>query len=98
VLVTLEYAPPAGGAGAIIARMLGEEPEKQIHDDLRRFKQIMEVGEISTVLGQTSGRLPEVEKERAQLRQPWRGGGRSAEAEARKETAKQSSGEQEVGK
>ncbi len=77
VLVTLEYGPPGGKPGALVARLLGEEPEKQIHDDLRRFKQIMEVGEISTVLGQTSGRLPEVEKERAQLHPTWQTAGGS---------------------
>ena len=67
VRVTLEYTPPGGAAAALLARMLGEEPEKQIHDDLRRFKQILEVGTISTITGQSSGRKEEVEKERAAL-------------------------------
>jgi len=45
--VELEYAPPAGQVGRVIAKMLGEEPEQQIRDDLRRFKQLMEAGEIA---------------------------------------------------
>ena len=67
IYVTLEYDPPGGNAAALVARMLGEEPEKQIHDDLRRFKQIMEVGTIATVTGQSSGRKDDVEKERSTL-------------------------------
>jgi uncharacterized membrane protein len=57
VTVELNYEPPAGVVGATIARLLGEEPEVQVQEDLRRFKQLMEAGEIATVEGQTSGRL-----------------------------------------
>ena len=46
VRVQLQYAPPAGAVGRLIAKLFGEEPEQQIHDDLRRFKQLMETGEI----------------------------------------------------
>lgn len=45
VRVVLEYAPPARYVGASLARVLGEEPAKQIADDLRRFKRIVEHGE-----------------------------------------------------
>lgn len=45
VRVVLEYAPPARYLGASIARVLGEEPSKQIAEDLRRFKAIAERGE-----------------------------------------------------
>lgn len=48
VHVTLDYAPPAGKAGPVLAKLFGEEPNIQIRDDLRRFKQILETGEIST--------------------------------------------------
>jgi uncharacterized membrane protein len=44
--VQMEYRPPAGALGRTIARLFGEEPEQQIEDDLRRFKQLMETGEI----------------------------------------------------
>lgn len=56
VRVVLKYDPPAGKAGALIARLFGEAPEQQIQEDLRRFKQIMEAGEFSTTQGQTSCR------------------------------------------
>jgi len=46
VRVQLQYTPPAGSLGRGIARLFGEEPEVQIKDDLRRFKQLMETGEI----------------------------------------------------
>jgi uncharacterized membrane protein len=45
VRVVLEYAPPARFIGASIARILGEDPQRQIAADLRRFKQIVERGE-----------------------------------------------------
>ena len=54
--VVLAYEPPLGKVGAAVASLLGEEPHKQLQDDLRRFKQLMETGEIATVTGQTSGR------------------------------------------
>jgi uncharacterized membrane protein len=56
VHVELQYSPPGGTAGALIAKLFGEEPEQQITDDLRRFKQLLETGEIPTTVGQPSGR------------------------------------------
>ncbi|MGE0132924.1 MAG: SRPBCC family protein [Blastocatellales bacterium] len=56
VKVSLEYAPPAGKLGSLIAKLFGEEPERQVEEDLRRFKQLMETGETASVEGQTSGR------------------------------------------
>jgi uncharacterized membrane protein len=55
VRVELQYLPPAGAVGAVIAKLFGEEPEIQIKDDLRRFKQQIEAGEISTTKGQPQG-------------------------------------------
>jgi uncharacterized membrane protein len=46
VHVELRYAPPAGQLGAMLAKLLGEEPATQLADDLRRFKQMLETGEI----------------------------------------------------
>ena len=55
VKVNIEYNPPAGVIGATVAKMFGEEPEQQLDDDLRRFKQVLEVGEVvvsdATLLG-----------------------------------------------
>ena len=42
----LRYDPPGGALGAMVAKLFGEEPQRQIHDDLRRFKVLIEhVGE-----------------------------------------------------
>lgn len=56
VKVSLEYDPPAGVVGAAIAKLFGEEPNQQVEEDLRRFKQLMETGTIPTTEGQSSGR------------------------------------------
>ena len=56
VKVVMEYNPPGGVVGAAIAKLFGEEPEQQIGDELRRFKMLMEAGEIATTEGQPSGR------------------------------------------
>jgi uncharacterized membrane protein len=54
--VSMQYNPPAGSMGAAFAKLFGEEPSQQVHDDLRHFKQMMETGEIASVEGQSSGR------------------------------------------
>jgi uncharacterized membrane protein len=61
VRVEISYAPPAGKAGATIAHLLGEEPKRQLDDDLRHFKNIMETGERPTTEGQPSGRGPDTD-------------------------------------
>jgi uncharacterized membrane protein len=52
VHVSLAYTPPMGKLGATVAKLLGEEPNQQLAEDLRRFKALMEAGEIPTVEGQ----------------------------------------------
>lgn len=52
VRVELEYIPPGGRLGQAVAWLFGEEPHQQIADDLRRFKQLMETGEIPSTEGQ----------------------------------------------
>jgi uncharacterized membrane protein len=56
VTVHLQYGPPAGRLGAAVARLFGEEPSQTIREDLRRFKRLLETGEIATTEGQPSGR------------------------------------------
>ncbi len=56
VKVVMEYNPPGGMLTATIAKLFGEEPEQQISDELRRFKMLMETGEIATTEGQPSCR------------------------------------------
>jgi uncharacterized membrane protein len=55
VEVELRYKPPGGAAGMTFARLFGEEPDIQVREDLRRFKQVMEAGEVPTTDGQPSG-------------------------------------------
>jgi uncharacterized membrane protein len=56
VRVHLQYNPPGGRVGATVARLFGEEPHQTIREDLRRFKRLLETGEIPTTEGQPSGR------------------------------------------
>ena len=48
VTATIVYDPPAGVVGKLIAKMFQREPAIQARRDLRRFKQLMEAGEIAT--------------------------------------------------
>jgi uncharacterized membrane protein len=56
VTVELEYEPIGGAFGVTVAKLFGEEPGQEIGEDLRRFKQFMETGDILTTEGQPSGR------------------------------------------
>jgi uncharacterized membrane protein len=56
VRVVFEYEPPAGHLGAWLAKLVKEDPDAQVRDALRRFKQLAETGEVVTTEGQTSGR------------------------------------------
>jgi uncharacterized membrane protein len=55
VRIALQYNPPGGAVGALVARLFGEEPSVQIHHDLMRLKTQMETGEVPTIKGQPSG-------------------------------------------
>ncbi len=60
VVVEMSYEPPAGQLGAVVAKLLGEEPDIQVSDDLRRFKQLLELGEVvrsdATIVGRRGQR------------------------------------------
>ena len=47
VRVELQYDPPGGKLGSKVAMLWREEPGQQVQDDLRHFKQVMELGEIT---------------------------------------------------
>lgn len=53
--VDLVYRPPAGAVGAAVAKLFGSDPDRETLDDLRRFKQVVETGEVTTSAG-PSGR------------------------------------------
>jgi uncharacterized membrane protein len=55
VRVVLDYIPPAGKVGSLIAKLFLEEPNIQVREDLRAFKQLMEAGEVPTTEGQPKG-------------------------------------------
>lgn len=46
VRVNLRYDPPAGALGKAVATLFGREPGQEVQEDLRRFKQVMETGEV----------------------------------------------------
>jgi len=54
VHIRLAYKPPGGKLGAIVAKLFGEEPNRQLDEALHRFKHLMEAGEIPTIAGQPS--------------------------------------------
>lgn len=81
VHVTLRYAIPAGPLGTAAARYFGEEPHQQLDDDLRRFKQVVETGEVVRSEGAPGGKRareefpqhparPLTEAELAELKEP----------------------------
>ena len=49
--VTLQYQPPAGTFGKMVAQAFGSEPSQTIREDLRRLKQLLEAGEIAKAAG-----------------------------------------------
>ena len=55
VRVVLKYDAHEAQLAAPLARLMGQSPSQQIREDLRRFKQVMEAGEIPTIAGQPRG-------------------------------------------
>lgn len=55
VRIDMQYKPPGGRTGSTVARLLGADPGQQSNTDLRRFKQLLETGEVATTDGQPSG-------------------------------------------
>lgn len=51
----LEYRPAGGIIGAGVAKIFREDPSAQMNDDLRRFKQVVEVGEVVRSDGSPDG-------------------------------------------
>lgn len=55
VRVKLDLRMPAGGLGKAAAALFGESPGQQVNDDLRRFKQILETGQVLRADGSPEG-------------------------------------------
>jgi len=60
VTATILYDPPAGTIGKLVAKLFQRDPAIQAARDLRRFKQLMETGEIAT--GARNRRMRDEEK------------------------------------
>lgn len=56
VSVQMSYSPVGGPAGAAVAALLKAVTAKQVQDDLRRFKEVMEAGNTTTAAWQSSDR------------------------------------------
>ena len=56
VTYEVEFDPPGGAIGAAVASVFHEVPETMARQDVRRFKALMEAGEIATTTGQPSCR------------------------------------------
>src|SRR5688572_17281829 len=64
IMLEMHFHPPGGTLGAKFARMFDEVPKMQMRNDLRRFKQVLETGEVvhsddSIEAGPNAARPPE---------------------------------------
>ena len=55
VRVEIEYRPPLGVAGSVVAKLFNASPEQQIYDDLHRMQQVIETGEVVRSDGSPEG-------------------------------------------
>jgi hypothetical protein len=54
-IARVEYAPPGGALGKAFATIMGKDPKFTVREDLRKFKALIEAGEIPTTKGQPHG-------------------------------------------
>ena len=59
ILVDLERSAPGGKLGETVQKLLGSDPLAKIKDDLRRFKQRVETGEVARSEGAPEGERAE---------------------------------------
>ena len=55
VSANVQYGLPGGALTSGLATLFGKNPEFVVREDLRRFKQLLESGEVPTTRGQTHG-------------------------------------------
>ncbi len=53
--VTLTYDQPAGVLGELMARLTGDDPQKQLDESVMLFRMLLETGHIATTDGQSHG-------------------------------------------
>jgi uncharacterized membrane protein len=56
VRLSIHYSPIGGRLTTALAKLLRQDPQTQVQEGLRRFKQLLEAGEIATTNGQPTGR------------------------------------------
>lgn len=61
IRLKLRYDAPGGLPGRAVAKLLQREPNVQARRDIRRFKMLMETGEIATNAGPSGRELPVTE-------------------------------------
>jgi uncharacterized membrane protein len=59
VHVDLDRSAPGGKLGEAVQKLRGSEPLAKVKDDLRRFKQVVETGEVPRSDGAPQGELAE---------------------------------------
>ena len=62
VTVEMKYNPPGGRVGAMLAKLFHRDPQAEVQDSLRCFKQLMETGIVVTIQGQSAGRKSSTSK------------------------------------
>jgi uncharacterized membrane protein len=55
VAARLEYAPSGGSLGTALAHIMGHSPQRVVAENLRRARQLLETGVLSTTEGQPTG-------------------------------------------
>jgi uncharacterized membrane protein len=75
VEVELSYdAPPGGKIGRLVAKLFGKDPGQQVERDLRRFKQVLETGEVlvsdATLAAKGAAQRPAQPREQARQLEP----------------------------
>ena len=55
VRVTMDFPPVVGALGTSVGMIFAHGPEQEVRENLRRFKELAETGEIATTEGQPSG-------------------------------------------
>jgi uncharacterized membrane protein len=53
ITVVINFTPPAGALGAAVAWLFGENPDQQLEEDLRKFKETMESGKANASTSDT---------------------------------------------
>ena len=55
ISVDMQYWVPGGALTSGLAAIFGKNPEFVVREDVRRFKRLLETGEVPTTVGQTHG-------------------------------------------